>query len=359
MRISGKSGSRKRVVDSRPSVDDPPTSRSPLPTTQRGGALLVVLWISAALTAIAFSVSTTVRDETGRVESSGDGLRASYLADGAIERAIQWICWGPSYRRPDGTPFYQWKMPRLAMTFPSGDALVEMIPESAKMNINRATPDDIARVVAAISGDAAEAQQVTAAIVDWRSGTFPGPFDSFYQALNPTFQARHASIQEIEELLDVQGVTPELFYGTYVPDAQGRLYSSGGLRDCFSVWGGPGPYDVNTASPALMLALGVPPEGVAAIVSARRVAPFSAMAQVNALGFSTPRLGIGGNVMWTLRAVARLHSPNGAPSQVVRSASAVIKMLDPTYYAADPVHVLRWYEDAWSENEIAPPGAMQ
>ena len=323
---------------------------------ERGGALLAVLWISAALAAIAFSVSATVRSETDRVGNSADGLRAAYLAKGSVERAIQWMCWGPQYRKPDGKPmFYEWKMPRLAMSFPSGDAIVEMTPESAKMNINQASPDDIARVVAAISGDAAQAQQVAAAIVDWRSAG-PSDFDSLYAALNPTFQARHSSIQEIEELLDVQGVTPELFYGTYIPDAQGRLYASGGLRDCFSVWGGPGPYDVNTASPALMLALGVPPEGVAAIMQARQVAPFTTMADVAALGVSAPRLGIGGNAIWTLRAVARLRRPDGAPSDMLRSAAAVVKMLDPMYYPGNPVHVMRWYEDAWSENEIAPPG---
>src|SRR5215469_8112820 len=250
-----------------------PSGRSP--ARERGSALLAVLWISAALTAIAFSVSATVRDETDRVSSSADGLRAGYLATGAVERAIQWMCWGPTYRKPDGKPlFYEWKMPRLTMSFPSGDAVVEMIPESAKMNINQASPDDIARVVAAISGDATQAQQVAAAIVDWRGGAFPSAFDSFYQALNPTFRARHSSIQEIEELLDVQSVTPELFYGNYLADAQGRLYASGGLRDCFSVWGGPGPYDVNTASPALMLALGAAPQDVSRIVQTRQIAPF-------------------------------------------------------------------------------------
>jgi general secretion pathway protein K len=322
---------------------------------RRGGALLAVLWISAALTAIAFSVSATVRAETDRVSNSSDGLRAAYLATGAVERAIQWICWGPAYRGPDGKPlFYEWKMPRLTMHFPSGDAVVELIPESAKMNINQAGPEDLARVVAAITGDVAQAQQVAAAILDWRGGTLPGPFDSFYAAVNPTFHARHASIQEIEELLDVAGVTPEIFYGNYIPDAQGRLYASGGLRDCFSVWGGPGPYDANTVSPALMLALGVPQEGVAAIVRARNTAPFQSMADVGSLGFPAPRLGVGGNVIWTLRAVARLRRPDGGPSDVVRSAAAVIKMLDPMYYPGNPVHVLRWYEDAWSENEIAP-----
>ena len=45
----------------------------------RGSALLAVLWLSAALAAIAFSVSTTVRAETDRVSTAADGLRASYL----------------------------------------------------------------------------------------------------------------------------------------------------------------------------------------------------------------------------------------------------------------------------------------
>src|SRR5271170_5474843 len=73
-------------------------------TSQKGGALLAVLWMSAALAAIAFSVSTTVRGEIDRVASDTDGLRAHYLATGSVERAIQWMLWGGDYRNPDGTP---------------------------------------------------------------------------------------------------------------------------------------------------------------------------------------------------------------------------------------------------------------
>src|SRR5580698_6584848 len=64
---------------------------------RRGSALLAVLWLSAALAAIAFSVSTSVRSETDRVASAADGLRAWYLATGSVERGIQWMCWGPDY----------------------------------------------------------------------------------------------------------------------------------------------------------------------------------------------------------------------------------------------------------------------
>ena len=71
--------------------------------------MLTVLWLSAALAAIAFSVATTVRSETDRVCSSADGLRAWYLASGSVERAIQWMMWGPKLRNPDGSPRWQTK----------------------------------------------------------------------------------------------------------------------------------------------------------------------------------------------------------------------------------------------------------
>ena len=73
---------------------------------QRGGALLAVLWLSAGLAAIALSVSSNVRSETDRVATEGEGLRASYLAAGALERAILWVQWGsngPAYTNAGGS----------------------------------------------------------------------------------------------------------------------------------------------------------------------------------------------------------------------------------------------------------------
>jgi hypothetical protein len=61
--------------------------------------------------------------------------------------------------------------------------------------------------------------------------------------------------------------------------------------------------------------------------------------------------------MWTLRATARLRRPDGAPSDVVRSASALVKRWTEPRYAYAPVHVLRFYEDAWSEFAVRPVAA--
>ncbi len=323
--------------------------------SKKGGALLAVLWLSAALAAIAFSVAASVRSETDRVGSSADGLRAWYLASGSVERGIQWMMWGSEIQNPDGTPRWQTNAPRLTMHYPSGDAIVEMIPESAKLNINTASADNLLRVVTVVSGDAQRAAAIVAAILDWRSGSGPTEFDQYYFTISPTFRSRHASFEEIEELLLVKGMTPELFYGNYIPDANGELYASGGLRDCLSVWGGAGPFDINTASPALMEAMGMPPAGATQIVNLRQIKPFTDMGAVSQLGIPAPNMTTGGNYIWTLRATARLRRPDGASSEIVRTAAATVKLLDRRRYFLTPVHVLRWYDDAWSQSAVAPP----
>lgn len=331
---------------------------------RKGGALLAVLWMAAALAAIGFSVATTVRSEIDHASTAADGLRAQFLATGSVERAIQWMTWGTLPRGPQGH-FWDSTMQRFYMNYPSGDAVVELLPESSKLNINEASPEDLTLVVAAVSGDVTLAQQIAAAIVDWRSSVSPigaNSLDDYYLSLNspggPTFRARHASFEEIEELLFVRGMTPELFYGNYISDAQGRLYPRGGLRDCLSVWGSLGPFDVNTASPALLEAIGLDPRQIDALMRQRTLQPLASPEDLQRMGIANPRVSVRtGSYMWTLRATARLRRPDGAPSDVVRSASAVVKRWTDPRYASMPVHVLRFYEDAWSEFAVRPPAA--
>ena len=325
---------------------------------RRGSALLTVLWLSAGLAAIALSVSSTVRSETDRVESTSNGLRAWYLATGAVDRGIQWMAWGEDYRNPDGSVrFWKYNSPRVAMKFPSGDAVVEMIPESSKLNINHASAEELTKLIGFVSGDPGRAAEIAGAIVEWRGGATGSPNDQYYLGISPTFKARHASFEEIEELLFVRGMTPEMFYGNFIPGEGGAMYGSGGLRDCLSVWGSMGPYDVNTVSPALMVAIGAPPEAIATIVAKRKAGPIKDISEVGSLGAASGRMSVGGNFIWTLRATARLKRPDGTPTEVLRTASATVKLVDRRRFGY-PIHVLRWYDDAWSESAIAPPGPV-
>src|SRR5947209_18906693 len=58
-----------------------------------GSALLMVLWVSAALAAVGFSLASTVRGEAERASTAVVGLRSYYLAVGGLERAMVELLW--------------------------------------------------------------------------------------------------------------------------------------------------------------------------------------------------------------------------------------------------------------------------
>jgi general secretion pathway protein K len=312
----------------------------------KGSALLMVLWLSAALSAIAFTVANTVRAETERTSTSVDSLRAYYLATGAIERTLLYINWGPGFRKPDGTPkYFENPTPVLRFDFPTGTAMAEIIPETAKLNVNRATPRELGNLLVALGIPGERAALIVRGILDWRTVSPGGAFTEFdqhYMGLTPSFRARHASFQEIEELLLVQGVTPDLFYGSYSPDDSGNLLPHAGLRDCLSVYGSIGQIDVNTVPPAVMQAIGISPELAAAIVNSRRNAPIRTME----LFRGVPRLGIVPSSIATIRATARLRLPDGQFSDLRRTVTAMVKFLGPEWNP--PFHVMRWYDTSVS-----------
>jgi general secretion pathway protein K len=215
----------------------------------RGSALLAVLWLSAALSAIAFAMSVTVRGETARTATSMDELRSYYLASAGVQKAIVELLWTATQGAgliPAGTPSVDYD-------FPSGTAHVEIIPEAAKLNVNKASFDQLQTLLTALGVDGGRATTIAAGMVDWRSPSGAGsPFDSYYLSLTPSFQAPHASFQEIEEILSVRGVTPDIFYGTWVAAGNGDagenpLVRRPGLNDCLTVYGVLGSGDVNSA----------------------------------------------------------------------------------------------------------------
>jgi len=322
-------------------------------TSRRGFALLSVLWLAAALSAIAFTVANLVRAETERALTAKDALRAYYLAAGAIDRAMLYVQWGPAYRNPDGSSkYFQPPMPLMRLDFPTGSAAVEVIPENSKLNVNTAPALELRNLMVALGMDSTRATAVATGILDWRTPSPGGSFTEFdqhYLSLTPSFRSRHSSFQEIEELLLVQGVTPDLFYGSYSRNDDGRLVPHAGLRDCLSVYGAIGTMDVNTVEPAVMQAIGISPDIAAALVALRKTAPIHGMDQLAAFQSSTQamaRLGLVTNSIMTFRATAHLKLANGQFSEVQRSVSALVKFLpqqvDP------PFHILRWYDNAVS-----------
>jgi general secretion pathway protein K len=166
-----------------------------------------------------------------------------------------------------------------------------------------------------------------------------------------SFQPPHASFEQIEELMSVNGITPELFHGGYQRDAMGGLILRPGLRDCLSVYSSGKGMDVNTASPAVMLALGAPPSGVEQLVQLRARRPLlpDQMGTANELlGPAAGGFQIGGDHIYTLRATARLRRPDGSLSDLRRSVSMTVQVGGKNL--TNGYQVL-----AWQDYAVAPP----
>ncbi len=316
-------------------------------TRRNGSALLTVLWLTAALSAIGLAVANNVRGETQRTSTGVDETKSYFIARGAIERAALHVLWR-AYTDPGGQPVYfRTGQPVMNLDFPDAQVTVDIIPETSKLNPNGVTPEDLLRLLSALGVPINRATELTSAIVDWRTAANPmqpSPFDAFYLSQSPSFLPRHASFQENEELLLTKGMTPGIYYGESLDG------SLPGLRDCLSVYGSSGAVDVNTAQPAVLQAVGLSPEDALAIAQRRAIRPFldsNDMAELQqALGVSGQRLMLGGRIMYTLRATARLKQPDGKLSDLRRTIAALVQFNFPGNPKNKPIgyQVIRWFD---------------
>ena len=154
----------------------------------------------------------------------------------------------------------------------------------------------------------------------------------------------------------MRGVTPEIFYGTYVPvqgepgQGGGRLIRRRGLVECLSVFGSRGLVDANTADPAVLAALGMGPDGILALLRARQagLTPERFAGLQGALGSGGQMLRLEGNSILTIRATAQVRLPNGQLSDMKRTVGAQVKYMPAGY--PTPIHILRWYDTTWSNS---------
>jgi len=299
--------------------------------------LLAVLWLSAALAAISFAVASNVRVETARASTLSETVRAGYLASGAVESAILRLQSAHNRSQPAPGQF--------RYLFATGQAVAEVIPETSKLDLNSGKAPDFMNLLLALGAPPDRATQITAGIVGRRggSGGFGGGGSSFSSSA--------ASFQEIEEVLWIPGMTPDLFHGNYTRDPRtGQLVRLGAFKDCVSVRGSAQRFNVNGIEPALLRSLGVPWSQVNAFVAQRAAAPFSNAADLgraaSTAGPAISRLSVDANTIFTVRATARLRLPDGRLSDVSRSVSATVKLRLPEMQPA--YHVLRWDDQAFS-----------
>ena len=219
---------------------------SKLANARAAGALLMVLWVSAALAAVGFSLANTVRGETERTATRS--RQPAQLLPGRRRRAARHGRAALDRPLPQRAGAFPRAPPSSLYDFPSRRGPPGDHPGAGEAERQyRARPMELYRLLLALGEREDSAREIAAAIDDWRRPGASGQVRLvLYGARLRLFEPPHASFQEIEELLLMKGVTPDLFYGTYAPSdtVDGaatrpgpRLVPRGGLMDCLSVYG--------------------------------------------------------------------------------------------------------------------------
>lgn len=213
------------------------------PGAQRGVALLLVVWLIALLTALigAFAISARVESLQGRVLAQGSVVQQ--IARAGLEYALQRVADPDPGSRwtPDGRP-YAWQ-------YAGSQVQVQLVDESGKVDLNQADAQILSSLLRAVGVEAAQAQQLAGAAVDWRdsdalSQVAGGAEDPDYAAAGLPYGAKDAPYESVAEVEQVLGWTPQLY-------ARVRAY--------LTIYAGRGRPDPRYAQAPVLTALGLDP----------------------------------------------------------------------------------------------------
>ena len=210
--------------------------------TRRGFVLLVVTVVVILLSLAAYSFLNRMQVEQEATMMYGRDVEARMAAESGIEyAAIQVgmlttdktldVFHNPTAFRgqvmteidnPRGQCRFTILVPNELSSAHSESVRFGMARETAKFNINRLTEfenddDDTTTAYDAISAVPGMTEEITNAILDWIDSDeerhVGGAESADYALLAIPYSARNAPMESIEELLQIQGITPGLFYG--------------------------------------------------------------------------------------------------------------------------------------------------
>lgn len=311
-------------------------------------ALITVLWGVTLLALMAVIFSSSVQIETRATTYERDAAQAYGFACGGIQTALFEMGYP---QRPDQEQpgFWNWREGQLTtvIPFPGGRAVLEVVNESGKVDLNLASGEQLVRLFEARGLSEGASLRLAGAILDWRA---PAASNDQSQALDEAYQQagyrpRHAPFGSVEELLRLPGMTRGILYGTFGPAAAGKFRRMYGLDQDLTVFSKSATLNLNYASPAALASLpGVDRDLAAAIAQERARAPFRSVDDANlrlagALsGDALPFLTTASNGYYTLVSVGEV-----AGSRVRRAVRAVIA-IRAAGLAGAPSIVL-WYDD--------------
>ena len=251
---------------------------------QQGFALLAVTMVLAVLGVVVTEFAFAMRLETSMVRAYKQAILARHLAEAGIQQAIREILSEATIHGLDEdgqVAFYRQaqsgaspqRLPSLArsrVALGEGEFSYRITDEEGRLNVNGG-PDRVGKLLQALGLDKAARDAVVDAIEDWRDPNDlhrPNGAESedTYLQLPVPYRARNGNLQDPAELLQIKGVTPELYHGSEGKPGLGDLVTTRGR----------GSININTAPRQVLEAAGLAEAEISDVLQARVANPYRA-----------------------------------------------------------------------------------
>jgi general secretion pathway protein K len=160
-------------------------------------------------------------------------------------------------------------LPRVRVPLGAGEFSYRITDEAARLNVNGGDQVRMNRLLDALQVDPTQRDIVSDSIQDWRDGNelhrAHGTESDYYLKLPVPYRARNANIQDESELLQIRGVTPELYYGNGGRPGLGSMVTAVALN----------AVSLNAAPRPVLKAVGLSDAEVEEIVRTRVRTPYA------------------------------------------------------------------------------------
>ena len=270
----------------------------------RGIALLITISVTTILVAAALEYNRRARFAVISTAAARDRLTLSYMASSGVQIAMALLAKDKSESNFDSLA-EDWAVPEKIeellqeIPFDAGKLSVAITDELSKIQVNALVqfPDSRQfngsqvtlwdRFLRYIRGeeeldDESDPVAVVNSVKDWLdSGDddattgLSGAESSYYEDLDPPYTSRNGPVQDLNDLLMIKGITPQIYNGT--PEAPGLanfMTVHGMTLGAGTAFNWPGRININTAdAPVLAALLGLENQELAqAIVEYRQAA---------------------------------------------------------------------------------------
>jgi type II secretory pathway component PulK len=219
---------------------------------------------------------------------------------------------------------------------------VRVIDEAGKFSLNKIDQPMMMLIFENLEIEDDVAETIADSIVDWRDEDdlhqTNGAESEYYEGLDRPYRCKNAFFDTIDELTLVRGVTRDIYYGhDGIP----------GLKDIFSVFNLVKTINLDSVSPAVMIAAsGMEPDDASEFGSARRRGDRQTALEQMKTEFAANGVSTKSNsVPKQMTIEARVHDASG--QAILAHVGAVIN-LDSN---GEGLRLYRWYDSIFDESD--------